>query len=70
MEQYRITTSPHTLVLQNIQPAGLTIAPGIHIAQDGKVTIPEGLTLDDAALAFWHAVERHFTENIKREDRK
>lgn len=32
--------------------------PEIRIGFDGTVTIPEGITLDEAAREFWKAVER------------
>lgn len=39
------------------QPINITFAPGITIdGKTGNVTIPEGLSLDDASRAFWDAV--------------
>jgi len=37
--------------------ACVTFSPGITIYPDGRVVIPEDLTLDEAAQAFWKAVE-------------
>lgn len=39
------------------QHPSITFAPGITIdGKTGNVTIPEGLSLDDASRAFWDAV--------------
>lgn len=44
--------SPNTIMTATtVSFAGVTI-------KDGKVTLPEGMTPDDAALAFWNAVDR------------
>lgn len=49
------------LMLDDAQPTGITFSPGIFIdGKTGKVTIPDGLSLDDASRAFWVAVETMF----------
>lgn len=55
-----------TLTREVQQPTGITLASGIFIdARTGKVTIPDGLSLDDASRAFWAAVETMFPFGCK-----
>lgn len=57
-------TSIDVLNLQtatSLEPTGITFSPGIFInGKTGNVTIPEGLSLDDASRAFWNAVAANF----------
>ncbi len=47
--------------LRTQAPTGIIISPGIAISTEtGKVTLPEGMTLDEASKAFWKAVEAYF----------
>jgi hypothetical protein len=51
----------NVLTASDLQPTGITFSPGIFIDnKTGKVTIPDGLSLDDASTAFWKAVEAYF----------
>ncbi len=57
------TTVGQTWALNSLQPKGITFSPGITIdAQTGNVTIPEGLSLDEASRAFWTAVQSVFPQ--------
>ena len=46
----------------NSQPEWLTFYPcGLRISfKTGEVIIPEGLSLDEASLAFWHGLRQYY----------
>lgn len=41
-----------------VRSQSMTFEPGVRVFKDGRVEIDAGVTLDEAALGFWRAVER------------
>lgn len=54
-----------TLTASSITAHNLTFGSGISINMaTGDVTIPEGLTIDDASRQFWEAVGRNLPRSL------
>jgi hypothetical protein len=64
---FRVTVPGPQWSVTFIDPTG---QPTVSIAVDGKVTLSPGVTPDEAASAFWDAVERIGGERLERARRE